>query len=77
MSLLLMHMPLVLASGRSSTAFPPGWNNEARKPPLGWRSWNAFGNRITQDLMIQAAEALTARNRSVKGRPGKFSLCGE
>jgi alpha-galactosidase len=26
-----------------SKDFPPGWNGLARTPPMGWRSWNAFG----------------------------------
>ena len=47
----------------------------AKTPPLGWRSWNAFGNRITQDMMMEAAEALVARNRTIAGHPGKVSLC--
>lgn len=55
--------------------FKPGWNGEARTPPLGWRSWNAFGNRITQGMMMQAAEALVARNRSVWGSPKPVALC--
>ena len=31
-------------------------------PPMGWRSWNAFGNRITQDMMHTAIDAITAKN---------------
>ena len=59
----------------ASKAYPPGWNGEARTPPQGWRSWNAFGNRITQDMMVSAVDAATAKNRTVKGWPGKVSLC--
>ena len=44
-----------------STAFPPGWNGLALTPPLGWRSWNAFGNRISQPLMQETIDALIAR----------------
>jgi len=29
---------------------------------MGWRSWNAFGNRITQDMMHTAIDAITAKN---------------
>ena len=65
---------LTLAAADRSTAFPPGWNGLAQAPPLGWRSWNAFGNRITQALMEQQLEALTAKNRSVPGRAEKVSL---
>lgn len=44
---------------------------------MGWRSWNAFGNRITQDMMLQAADAIVAKNRSVPGKQGekKKSVC--
>jgi len=31
---------------------------------MGWRSWNAFGNRISQDMMIDAANAIVAKNRT-------------
>ncbi len=41
--------------------FKPGWNGLARTPPLGWRSWSAFGNRISQNMMMEAAEALVAK----------------
>lgn len=41
---------------------------------MGWRSWNAFGNRITQDMMIQAADAVAAKNRTLNGKAG-LSLC--
>jgi hypothetical protein len=39
---LIVALPFVAAQG-TSKAFPPGWNGEATKPPMGWRSWNAFG----------------------------------
>ena len=57
-----------------STDYPPGWNGLARTPPMGWRSWNAFGNRITQDMMLVAADALVAKNRTVGGVPRKSLL---
>jgi alpha-galactosidase len=62
-----------LAAGVSKD-FPPGWNGLARTPPMGWRSWNAFGNRITQDMMLDAAAAIVSRNRTVGGR-ANVSLC--
>ena len=55
--------------------YKPGWNGEAKTPPMGWRSWNAFGNRITQDMMVQAVDAVVAKNRTVKGYADKVSLC--
>jgi len=67
---------LAVASGAgTSKDFPPGWNGLARTPPMGWRSWNAFGNRITQDMMMDAAHALAAKNRTVRGWKGEVSLC--
>ena len=42
---------------------------------MGWRSWNAFGNRITQDMMLAAADAIVAKNRTVAGHPSPVSLC--
>ena len=60
-------------AGRTS-AFPPGWNKLAKTPPLGWRSWNAFGNRITQKMMLDAASALVAKNRTLPGGGEAFSL---
>ena len=68
-------VPLGPNNGGKSKAFPPGFNGEARTPPQGWRSWNAFGNRITQDMMVEAVDAVVAKNRTVKGWDGKVSLC--
>ena len=65
----------VIAAAQRSPDFPPGWNGLAKTPPMGWRSWNAYGNRITQNMMMEAAHALVAKNRSAAGRTGKFSLC--
>lgn len=62
-------------NGGKSKDFPPGWNGEARTPPLGWRSWNAFGARISQALMEEQIDALVAKNRTVQGWDGKVSLC--
>ena len=56
------------ACGQRSPNFPPGWNGLATKPPMGWRSWNAWGNRVSQDLMTNAIDALTARSWTVDGR---------
>ena len=66
-------VPLALLS--RSSAFPPGWNGLAKTPPMGWRSWNAYGNRITQVMMLESASALVAKNRTVPSRADKFSLC--
>ena len=63
---------LSLAADPRSTAFPPGWNGLAMTPPMGWRSWNAFGNRITQSMMMEAARALTTART---GLDDNASLC--
>jgi len=42
---------------------------------MGWRSWNAFHTDISQNNILQAGEALIARNRTIAGHPGKVSLC--
>eukprot|EP01051_Picozoa_sp_SAG22_P030579 SAG22_NODE_11936_length_463_cov_0.626374_1_plen_136_part_10 len=68
-------VPVGPHNGGKSKAFPPGFNGEARTPPQGWRSWNAFGPRITQDMMAMAVDAVVAKNRTVKGWDGKVSLC--
>lgn len=66
---------LSAAGDPRSKAFPPGWNGLARTPPLGWRSWNAYGNRITQDMLLENAKALSTRNRTWKGQSEPVSLC--
>jgi alpha-galactosidase len=48
--------------------FPPGFNGLATTPPLGWRSWNAYGNRVSQTLMMSAMDALAAPTWTVEGK---------
>ena len=55
------------AQGKSKD-YPPGWNGEAKTPPMGWRSWNAFGANIKNDTFVQAISALTAKVWSVDGK---------
>lgn len=38
-------------------------------PPLGWRSYNAFGGRPTQAVMEATMEAMVDRSRLVAGQP--------
>ena len=71
---LLTYLPFVPAVIGRTGAYPPGWNGLAKTPPLGWRSWNAFGNRITQNMMLDAANALVAKNRTLPGDDEAFSL---
>ena len=56
-------------------------NGLARTPPMGWRSWNAYGAKINQDLMENAAEMMVDNSRgfSLKGgasiSPAPFASC--
>ena len=42
-------------------------NGLARTPPMGWRSWNLFGDKVSQELIITMMNALVIRNREVDG----------
>jgi alpha-galactosidase len=66
---------VVLASGQGvSKDFPPGWNGEAKSPPQGWRSWNAFGANINDTTFRSAVDIISAKSWELPGKPGKFSL---
>ena len=47
--------------------YPPGWNGRATKPPMGWRSWNAWGARVSQDNFQASLDALAANIWTVDG----------
>jgi alpha-galactosidase len=49
-------------------------NGLGLKPPQAWRSWNAFHNSISTDVIQAQIDALVVRNRTVHGRPGFTSL---
>ena len=55
--------------------FAPGWNGLAKTPTMGWRPWNYFRNFAYQDTLEAVAEALAARNRTIKGEQENVSLC--
>jgi len=55
------------ASVSHAAGFPPGWNKVAQKPPLGWRSWNSFGPRVTQKDMEAAIDSVMAKRWDVGG----------
>mmetsp|Transcript_19909 Transcript_19909/g.39077 ORF Transcript_19909/g.39077 Transcript_19909/m.39077 type:complete len:454 (-) Transcript_19909:128-1489(-) len=40
----------------------------ARTPPMGWRSWNAYHDKVSQDIIVKAAREI-AQKRDVNGRP--------
>lgn len=41
--------------GRLSAPFE---NGAAPTPPMGWASWNLFGRRVTEDIIVQMAETM-------------------
>jgi hypothetical protein len=51
-----------------------GNNGLALTPPMSWRSWNAFGWRISADTIDTAAKGLVDGSRAVIGRPPGTSL---
>ena len=53
----------VIAQG-NSTDYPPGWNGLAKSPPMGWRSWNAFGARITDQVISPSLRPLSLQDDS-------------
>lgn len=65
-----MHWP-----ARSSRAFPPGWNGLSKTPVRGWRSWYAYYTAMDQAMIEGVIDALTAKNRTVRGWDGPVSLC--
>ena len=38
-------------------------------PPMGWRSYNAFGGRVSQSMMNAMMDAMVDRSRTVDGKP--------
>ena len=38
-------------------------------PPMGWRSWNAFGRHVSDAKMRRAIDAIVSRGRLVDGQP--------
>ena len=44
-------------------------NGVGLTPPLGWRSYNAFGGGPTQADMIKAMDMLVDKSRTVDGKP--------
>lgn len=33
----------------------------AKRPPMGWNSWNTFGNKISESLIMETADAIVDR----------------
>ena len=51
-------------------------NGLGRRPPQGWRSWNAYGADITQEKMIAAAAAMVNRSRGHSLLDAGYTNCG-
>ena len=43
-------------------------NGLGTRPPMGWRSWNAYKAEINQDKMVAAAHFLSNTGRALSGR---------
>ena len=39
----------------------------AQKPPMGWNSWNTFGNNITEELIFQTADIMAEEGYKERG----------
>ena len=51
-----------------------GNNGLAQTPPQSWRSWNAFGWHISEEIALTAARGLVDTSRAIVGRPAGSSL---
>jgi hypothetical protein len=59
-------LALLVAFPASSRALD---NGLGLRPPLGWRSYNAFGGTPTQAIMESTMDAMVDRSRNVSGVP--------
>jgi alpha-galactosidase len=65
MLLLLLLLDLSLVSANN--------NGLALTPPMGWRSWNLYKDRVDQNLIQSVMKGMVSRKRTVDGVP--TSLC--
>ncbi len=70
-----MATPLLLGALLASLA-AAGFNNQARTPPMGWRSWNGFGCNISQVDIIAAARGLADTSRGASLQSLGYSNVG-
>ena len=61
-------LPLLMLALGPPAAFALD-NGVGLTPPLGWRSYNAFGGTVSQSMMNEMMEAMVDRSRSVGGKP--------
>jgi alpha-galactosidase len=66
-----------MATRAALLAFLPGSvandNGLAELPPMGWRSWNLYGDQVNQELIEGVMDGMVSKKRSVDGVP--TSLC--
>mmetsp|Transcript_11084 Transcript_11084/g.18109 ORF Transcript_11084/g.18109 Transcript_11084/m.18109 type:complete len:416 (-) Transcript_11084:142-1389(-) len=62
-----MFSKAVLVSGLSVVSAID--NGKGLTPPMGWRSWNLFGENVNQDLIQKQMDGMTSRARTVNGVP--------
>ena len=67
-------MKVLLALLSSAAALADGL---ALTPPLGWRSYNAFGGNFDQVTMVAMIKAMVDRSRSVDGKPTSLPDLGD
>lgn len=48
-------------------------NGLGRTPPMGWRSWNLYGQNVNQSLVQSVMDGIVSKKRKVDGVP--TSLC--
>jgi alpha-galactosidase len=69
--------PFFLAAFAALAISPPSVsandNGLGLSPPLGWRSWNLYGNNVNQTLIMSIMKGMASRTRTVDGKP--TSLC--
>ena len=55
----LLAAALLVASHAASSA--PLSNGLAKTPPMGWSSWNQFGDNISEGLLVETIDAMAAK----------------
>ena len=65
--IMLVSIGLVMATTHRS-GFPPGFNGLAKSPPLGWRSWNCYGSRVSQSDISATIDAITSKVWTINGK---------
>lgn len=41
----------------------------AKTPPMGWNSWNTFGNNISEDMIKETADAMVEHGHARRRIP--------